>query len=204
MKLVFPYLLVLFFLASCTVQKRIHRPGWHVQWNSKKNVSKTITKKPSEELTSKEANVEKSTQELSESISERKREEVNSVELIENQSKAEVLPIEQTNYEDDGPQPEQSFGEASQKERELAAVESEKSQNSDLKSKERGKTGIVFFVLGCVCIILTVFFLGTIFLGTILGLHQIFALVLLAIFGFLFILLGLWLMTGSKKEKITE
>jgi hypothetical protein len=33
------FLLLLILLGSCTIQKRVHNRGWHVQWNAKRSVS---------------------------------------------------------------------------------------------------------------------------------------------------------------------
>ena len=113
MKLVLTYLLVMFFLGSCTMQKRMHRPGWHVQWNSKTRTAKTVTEKLPRELISKDGNIEKSTEELSEVTFDLEREDLSSVELIENQSKLEVAPIEQTDFGNDGPPSERDRGHKS-------------------------------------------------------------------------------------------
>ena len=37
-------LLLLILIASCTIQKRVHNRGWHVQWNAKRNVSNQDSK----------------------------------------------------------------------------------------------------------------------------------------------------------------
>ena len=38
------FLLFLIFFASCTIQKRVHNRGWHVQWNAKRSVSNQDSK----------------------------------------------------------------------------------------------------------------------------------------------------------------
>ena len=200
MKPLFTYLLVVFFLGSCTMQKRMHRPGWHVQWNSKTRTSKTIAEKLPKELVSKDdSDVEKSTVELSEMTLDQKRKEVNSVEVIKNQSKAEASVIEQSSYGNDGPLPEENLDEVSQKEGELNVVASEKPQNSDRKSKDRRTLGILLVVLACIFLVSAIVFLTTSF-----GLNEFFITILIAIFGFLFLLLGTTFIARSKKEKTTE
>jgi len=199
MKLVLTYLLVMFFLGSCTMQKRMHRPGWHVQWNSKTRTAKTVTEKLPRELISKDGNIEKSTEELSEVTFDLEREDLSSVELIENQSKLEVAPIEQTDFGNDGPPSEQILYEVSQKEGELDSVESEKPQKAGVKSKDRKSSGILFAILSGIGLTLAI-----IFLGASLGLTELAILVIAAIFGFLFLLISVMLLSRSKKKKITE
>ena len=46
-------LFILIFTSACTVQKRLHRPGWHVSWNKKHKQAKG-----SEELEEKSVSIE--------------------------------------------------------------------------------------------------------------------------------------------------
>lgn len=199
MKSVIVYLLAIFFLVSCTVHKRKHRPGWHVQWNSKTQTSKAITKKSPKQLASNDVDIEKSSEELSEVTYELKKEEANSVELGENQPEAEVPLIEPTNYGDDGPLSEEKLYEVLQKEGELDTATEEKPKNSNEKSKNRRTLGILFLVLACICLIVTIIFLSTSF-----GLNELSIAIIVAIFGFLFFLLGTSLLGSSKKVNKVE
>ena len=90
----FAVLLLLCFFTSCTITKRVHNPGWHVEWKSSFSKSKTQDPLQSQEVVA-ENDVELADEKGSHNAQGNQAEEIASIESTE------TAPNEELNFKDD-------------------------------------------------------------------------------------------------------
>lgn len=149
-------LFLLILIASCTIQKRVHNRGWHVQWNAKRSVSHQDSKE------------EKSTITLTE-VSEVEGEKISryteSVESSFAPSKAEQSPLEELNTQhqlDEVEMSETSMNEHASVHPTDSVVYKIKNGQTNRSSADR-RSGdfvlpILFFILAGFAVAVTVYF----------------------------------------------
>ena len=109
---IFSFILLVSIVASCTVQKRVHRPGWHVEWNknyrssSERDSKKELTFESDQaENTSNEKNVDHSivahaTIENNNSVVANTRENVAVNDVYQDEAIINDSPAEETSNSD--------------------------------------------------------------------------------------------------------
>ena len=195
-------LLILLIVSSCTIQKRLHRPGWHVSWNKNYKSDSKFKEVDFAESDEKVRNEEEII------TSSNETEEVQKIEIVEVSEEVQVAEVETndintTSTETDGTIPEESDPDPK------ANSTLKKETNSDTDEPKRSRSfpaSIILLFLAVIGLIgAAVMWMGAGNNPSPTGvLITIFGAIIIGFISLVLLLVGVALLSKPKKTKIKK